>query len=38
MPILLVVLYVLPSVLGFDPLGMYLDATAGNLATLMMGA
>jgi Zn-dependent protease len=38
MPILLVVMYVLPSVLGFDPLGIYLNATAGNLTTALLGA
>ena len=38
MPILIVVLYVLPSLLGFDPLGIYLDATAGRLYGLLIGA
>lgn len=35
---LILVLYVLPSLLGFDPLGIYLDATAGSLyrALVMM--
>lgn len=37
MPILLVIMYLLPSVLGFNPLSMYLRATAGNLANLMLG-
>jgi Zn-dependent protease len=37
MPILLVVMYLLPQVLGFNPLSMYLRATAGNLANLMLG-
>lgn len=37
LPILMVSLYILPSFLGFDPLGIYLDATAGNLADLMLG-
>jgi hypothetical protein len=31
-------MYVLPSVLGFDPLGIYLNATAGNLTTALLGA
>lgn len=37
MPILLVLLYVLPGVLGFDPLGLYLDATAGGLYGALLG-
>lgn len=37
LPILMVVLFILPSVLHFDPLGLYLDATAGNLAGLLLG-
>ena len=37
MPILIVLLYVIPR-LGVDPVGWYLDVTAGNLATLMLGA
>lgn len=37
LPILMVVLYVLPGYLHFDPLGIYLDATAGNLAYLLLG-
>ena len=36
MPILLVVLYIMPSVLGIDPLGAYLDLTAGNLYDLLV--
>lgn len=36
MPILLVVLYVLPQFLHLDPLGIYLDATAGNLYDLLL--
>lgn len=36
MPILIVVLYVLPSLLGFDPLGIYLDWTAGTLYDLLL--
>lgn len=37
MPILLIVLYVLPTVFRVDPLGWYLDVTAGNLAYLFLG-
>lgn len=37
MPILLVLMYMLPSVVGVDPIGLYLDATAGNLASLLLG-
>lgn len=37
LPILMVVLYILPSILHFDPLGAYLDLTAGNLANLLLG-
>lgn len=37
LPILMVCLYILPSILGVDPLGIYLDATAGNLADLLLG-
>lgn len=37
MPILLVVLYVLPYVLGFDPLGMYLSSSADALYNILMG-
>jgi Zn-dependent protease len=37
LPILMVLLYILPSILHFDPLGLYLDATAGNLAGLLLG-
>ena len=33
---LILVLYVLPSLLGFDPLGIYLDATAGNLYSALV--
>jgi hypothetical protein len=28
---------VLPGFIGFDPLGVYLDATAGNLANILLG-
>ncbi|WP_232202854.1 site-2 protease family protein [Olsenella sp. oral taxon 809] len=38
MPILLVVLYVLPGLLGFDPLSSYLRATAIRLAGHLLGA
>lgn len=34
---LILVLYVLPMLLGVDPLGIYLDATAGNLYGLLVG-
>ena len=37
LPILMVLLYVVPMVLGLDPLGIYLDATAGRLADLLLG-
>ena len=37
MPILLVLLWVLPYVLRFDPLGVYLNATAGNLYNVLLG-
>ena len=37
LPILMIVLYVIPMVLHVDPLGIYLDATAGRLADLMLG-
>ena len=36
MPILIIVLYVIPR-LGFDPVGAYLDLTAGNLYDLLLG-
>ncbi len=38
MAILLVILYVLPEFFGFDPLGIYLNFTAGNLYSLLLGA
>lgn len=38
MPILLVVLYILPAVLGFDPLSSYLRVTALRLSGLLLGA
>ena len=34
---LILVLYVLPMLLGVDPLGIYLDATAGSLYGLLVG-
>ena len=37
MPILLAVMYLLPTVLHFDPLSWYLNATAGNLSNLFLG-
>ena len=37
MPILMIALYILPSMLRIDPVGMYLDLTAGNLAQLLLG-
>lgn len=36
MPILIVALYVLPSLLRFDPLGIYLDWTAGGVYNLLL--
>ena len=36
MPVLIAVLYVLPSFLGLDPVGAYLDFTAGNLYDLLL--
>lgn len=36
MPILILALYIVPR-LGVDPLGAYLDATAGNLYDLLLG-
>ncbi|MCC6103424.1 MAG: site-2 protease family protein [Olegusella sp.] len=37
LPVLLIVLYALPMLFGVDPLGAYLEATAGNMAALLMG-
>lgn len=37
LPILMVVLYAIPMVLHINPLGIYLDATAGKLADLLLG-
>jgi len=37
LPILLVVLYMLPSVLHVDVVGSYIDLTAGNLTDLFLG-
>lgn len=38
MPVLIIVLYLLPSFLGVDPLGAYLDLTAGNVYNLLLSA
>lgn len=38
MPVLIIVLYLLPSLLGVDPLGAYLDLTAGNVFDLLLSA
>jgi Zn-dependent protease len=35
LPVLMIVVIVLPMVIGFNPLGIYLDATAGNLTELL---
>lgn len=37
MPILVVALYVVPQLLHVDPIGRYLDATAGSLYGLLLG-
>ena len=37
LPIFLVVLFLVPYVLHIDIIGIYLQVTAGNLATLLMG-
>ena len=36
MPVLIIALYVLPSFLNVDPVGAYLDLTAGNLYDLLL--
>jgi Zn-dependent protease len=36
LPILMIVVIVLPMVIGFNPLGIYLDFTAGNIARLLI--
>jgi Zn-dependent protease len=36
LPILMVVVIVLPMIIGFNPLGIYLNFTAGNIARLLM--
>jgi Zn-dependent protease len=36
LPILMIVVIVLPMLVGFNPLGYYLDFTAGNIARLLM--
>ena len=38
MPVLIIALYVLPSFLGVDPVGAFLDLTAGNLYDLLVQA
>ena len=38
MPVLIIALYVLPSFLGIDPVGAFLDFTAGNLYDLLVQA
>ena len=38
MVLLIALLYVVPGLLGVDPLGIYLDATAGRLYSLMLSA
>jgi Zn-dependent protease len=35
LPILMIILVVLPMVLHFNPLGVYMNATAGNIANLL---
>ena len=35
LPIFFVVVFVLPYVVGFSPLSIYLEATAGNLSRLL---
>lgn len=37
MPILMIMLYVVPMVIGFNPLDFYLDMTAGRLGDLLIG-
>lgn len=36
MPIFLILIMVVPYVLNFNPISMYLNVTAGNLANLML--
>jgi Zn-dependent protease len=36
MPILFIIIFVIPMFLNFSPLGIYLEATAGNLTNLLM--
>ena len=38
MPILIIVLYLVPMVFHVDPLGIYLNATADRLYSLLLGA
>ncbi|MDO4807642.1 MAG: site-2 protease family protein [Coriobacteriales bacterium] len=37
LPVLMAVLYLVPMVLHVDPVGMYLDVTAGNLSDVLLG-
>jgi len=37
LPVLMALLYVVPTVLHMDPVGWYLDATAGNLVDVLLG-
>lgn len=37
LPILMILLIVVPFVFGFNPLGIYINATAGNLTNLLFG-
>ena len=37
LPVLLAIMYLVPMVFHVDPVGMYLDATAGELATVFLG-
>lgn len=37
MPVLFIVLYIVPALLRVDPVGIYLDFTAGQLADLFLG-
>jgi Zn-dependent protease len=37
LPILMILLIVVPYVLNFSPIGIYIDATAGNLTDLLFG-
>lgn len=37
LPVLMAILYLVPMVLHFDPVGWYLDVTAGNLVDALLG-